>query len=225
MAWPEEDVRSFLENNCKLNRNNKLQGAYFTHHVEVFHFLRSLQEKSNFELTFNIDHVDAHADLGTGDCSYVYIASDILSLPIHERAYPQKINGCYGLSSGNFLAFAVACRWISCLRYINDINETDDIQWFNLKNFEFFADSIQLKQFSSADMEALTSGRLGDMQLGARSLTPISIEPEVPLHVIDHKSFSSTNTYDFIFLTQSPGFTPKTSDVLIPVIKEYMIIK
>jgi len=222
--WTTSAVEEFLEQNCGLNKTTKLSGKCFVHHVEVFHFLRDLQEKKNFSLTFDIDHLDAHGDLGTGDASYIYIATSILSKPINERAYPDKINGWEGLSSGNFLAFAIACRWIDSLKYINNIEWTDDTQWFNFKEFDTEGNVIQLKLFSESQMDKIINGNNGDMMEMAKSIIPLAYEPEILFSVIDYRTFKNTDKYDLIFLTQSPGFTPKLSDNLIPIIKQYINI-
>src|SRR5258706_5183943 len=77
--WAATEVEAFLENNCGLSKQRAIQGRYFVHHVEAFYFMRNLQENSDFSCQFIIDHVDAHGDLGTGDASYKYIASEILA--------------------------------------------------------------------------------------------------------------------------------------------------
>jgi hypothetical protein len=217
--WSHNDATYFLESHCGLSDISPIKGKYFIHHVEVFHFLRELQESNNFDLKFKIDHVDAHADLGTGDASYKYISTEILTLPLRDRAYPKKINGWEGLSSGNFLAFAIACRWIESLTYINE-TDPGDCQLFNLKNVLDPNDGIQLRQFSSQQMDQIL--RTGDMHVYSWTLSPLSIEPLVPFNVLDHKNFQSDCIYDYVFLTQSPGFTPPASDELIPLIKRYM---
>jgi hypothetical protein len=220
--WTEQEVQEFLESNCGLKKMEKVSGKFFKHHDELFYFLRKLQEQADFSLTFSIDHIDAHGDLGTGDASYRYIATEILSRPLKGRAYPDKINGLSGLGAGNFLAFAIACRWIDSLKYINNIEWTDDTQWFNFKNFDTESNIIQLKQFSEKQMDKMLFGNMSDMRETARSILPLAYEPEVPFEVIDYKKYKNIDKYDFVFLTHSPGFTPKGSDNLIPIIKQYI---
>ncbi|MGZ3858134.1 MAG: hypothetical protein ACXVLT_13145 [Flavisolibacter sp.] len=85
IPWQRKDVKCFLENNCGLNSDRRIPGKKFIHHIEVFNFLRSLQEQNKFQLQFSIDHVDAHADLGMGDSSFVYISAQILTLPLRGQ--------------------------------------------------------------------------------------------------------------------------------------------
>lgn len=218
--WDISFVISFLENQCGLNKEFKKNGKYFKHHDEVFYFLRSLQEKNNFNLKFSIDHIDAHADLGLGDSSYVYISSEILFKDLKERAYPAKINGWDGLSEGNFLSFAIACRWVSQLNYINKIEWTTDLPHFIFRNYETDSGFIQHKKFSPQTIKRITS--FGDIISEAKLNNPIETEPDVPFRIIDYNNFKSRIDYDFIFITQSPEYTPATSDSLLPIINSYM---
>lgn len=222
VPWEIQKVRSFLEQNCGLNLNKKISGKIFKHHDEVFYYMRDLQIENDFKIRFLIDHVDAHADLGTGDASYKYISENILQRPLNERCFPEKINGWEGLSAGNFLAFAIACRWLEKLNYINVADWADDLQWFLFQDFNPQTDNIQLKHFSAEQMEKIIYGN--GIHEEAKAATPMMLEPKVPFKVIDFNSFISDGRYDLIFLTQSPGFTPASSDQLIPVISEYIRI-
>lgn len=222
--WTELQVRNFLEENCGLAHNETISGAYFKHHVEAYYFLRDLQEANGYSLKFNVDHVDAHGDFGMGDSSYLYISSELLHLPPNKRAYPDKIGRSNGLGSGNFLTFAIACQWISRLRYVTNIEWSDDRLWFHHKNYDENCGAIQLKKFSIEQMNNILN-RPTDMKTTALSQTPLGLEPEVPFEKVDHNLFRSGYVYDFILLTQSPGFTPKASDRLIPIIQEYMDVQ
>lgn len=219
LPWEENLVRQFLEEKLGLRKSRKIKGQIFKHHVEVYYFLKNLS--TNNDQKFDIDHIDAHADLGQGDMSYWYISQEILTMPLYERKEQTKFNGYQGLSSGNFLTFAVASRWVEQLRYINKISWTDDIPWFNMMDFDSKSGFIQLKQFSEKQLQTiLNNGMIEE----ARRQVPISFEPKVPFEVIDYKDFSSDGNYDYFFLTESPGFTPKSSDKLIPIFKDYMEI-
>jgi hypothetical protein len=47
-------------------------------------------------------------------------------------------------------------------------------------------------------------------------------EPGVKFVVETENTFRDDGNFDFFVLCQSPGFTPKSSDLLVPVIQEYM---
>lgn len=146
-----------------------------------------------------------HTDLGLGDNSYSYISPDILTRNLIERAYPEEQDGWSGLSSGNFLAFAVACRWIAELKYINNPEWFDDLQWFHFQNFDEEANYLELKHYSEAQMQQIIYGG-GYMRDNAFEILPLSLEPPVPFSKVDYDMFISNGDYDLIFLTQSPGF-------------------
>lgn len=221
-CWERQDVIRFLEENCGLSTSKKIRGKYFIHHVEVFHFLKEIQMKNNFNVRFSIDHVDAHADLGLGDASYKYISGEILHMPLAERHIIKKLNGRDGLSSGNYLAFAIACRWISNLKYINNKDWFDDLQPFHFRDFNPESEIIELKKYYDDDIWKMINN--GDFYSKALTIKPLDLEPPIPFEKIEYENFRNEKTYDYILLTQSPGFTPRTADALIDVIKEYMAI-
>lgn len=222
--WKNTKVNKFFIENLGLNKEKKIKGKLFTHHVEVYNYIRELQGFNNNSLKFSIYHLDAHADLGVGDSSYRYISSEILALPIENRPYPQKINGYEGLSSGNFLSFLIANRWVKNLTYINRKEWRDDIPWFIFRGFDINSNMIELKQFSNNQIDYMLYGPDNMIEIAKQSL-PLSIEPEVPFKFIDFKNFqvNDKDFFDLIFLTQSPNYTPSTADNLINLIKEYII--
>lgn len=221
-CWEKEDAIRFLEENCGLSKSKKIPGRYFIHHVEVFHFLKEIQKTYNFNVRFSIDHVDAHADLGLGDASYNYISAEILHMPLAERHEIKQFNGWYGLSSGNYLAFAIACRWISELKYINNKDWFNDLQSFHFRDLNPESKIIELKKYHDEDIQKMINN--GDFYSKALTIKPLELEPAIPFEKIEYENFRNEETYDYILLTQSPGFTPKTADALIEVIKEYMLI-
>lgn len=216
--WSIAAVKRFLKGNCGVQ--TPIKGKFFQTHDEVFYYIRELQEVNDFALRFEFDHIDAHADLGQGDSSYAYISSEILPLPITQRCYPGKIKGWEGLSEGNFLSFAIACRWITRLNHISQAKWERDLQAFLCKDFSLESNAIQLKCYTPSQMHEIIF--YGDLLKKAMEIEPVSLEPEVPYRTIDYKDFHNDQPYDLFFLTQSPDYTPKSSDSLIPIICEYI---
>lgn len=214
--WKPYEVVNYLEQNCKLDKNKKISGKYFTYHDEVFYFLRDLQYQENYKLLFSIDHLDAHADLGLGDTSFMYIITELMYQPLRCRFNP-KVNYPGGLSEGNFLAFAIACRWVKDITYVNKKGDLNDFPYYLFKDFDIETNKIELIARSRQFMDACIFSHT--------NLPPISSngvkEPIVPFLRVDYDSFVSYKKYDYIFLTQSPEYTPKTSDALIPIIEDY----
>jgi len=67
------------------------------------------------------------------------------------RAYPSPSAGQVGLTEGNFLLYAIACRWLSDLTYVRcDGVYFDEEFSFILKDFEPGGDTIQLVSMTPA---------------------------------------------------------------------------
>jgi len=216
--WSKERVIAFLESNCGLSVQRKIRGALFIEHHKLFHWItRIRQVDGHGDLCFSIDHVDGHADLGAGDSSIEYIATDLLFLPLEQRDFL----GCYGmahdLDPGNFMVYAMACGLVKELNFIIPPGGGKDVPTILYKDYEKNSHALQLKKFTELRMREL----LEDPEHLER-FTPIGVEPAVPFHIIPYHQFRSGGDYDLIFLAKSPTFTPVESDVLIPVITEYM---
>lgn len=220
VPWTDIDVINFLNGNCGLSTNTKIYGKIFTEHDELFAYLRELQEQNNFEFTFSIDHVDAHADLGLGDNSYTYISTSVLHKSLKDRYYLKNRNKYSKLSPGNFLSYLIACNCVTELNYINHPNWFNDIPLFHMKDCDNSSNYIQLKKYTKQGLKNLFN-RL-DLKNEFNNHPPISLEPAVQFNKIEFDKFKNNKNYDYVFLTQSPTFTPRSSDILIPIIKNYM---
>jgi len=213
--WEIDEVIFFLEQNCKLNENKKIKGKLLETHDELFYCFKNMIEQEILEVPFKIVHIDAHADLGLGDCSHEYIMTELLHKKVYDRTNPKK-GGWYGLSEVNFLAFAIACRWIKQITYVHHQRvhvQNIDIAESMKKNFDFNSSIIQLKKISPEECE-----RKGDI----RNCTPIELETEVPIELIDADSYISKDEFAYMFLTRSPKYTPPKADKLIPIIINYI---
>ncbi|MBI5731363.1 MAG: UPF0489 family protein [Ignavibacteriales bacterium] len=214
--WKIQNVITFMNNNCSL-KGRKIQGKYFIHHHEVFHFLKNLCINSG---KVEIDHIDAHADIGLGDTSYEYISNELLSYSVKKRLERIVCNGKgKNLTPGNYLAYAISCRWINKLNYIHPVNEGNDLAWFHFKDFTPSSNIIQMKHLSVRDINTVLTS---DLCNAIQSIQPYSYEPEIPFQKISATDFNSDGNYNYVLLTKSPGFTPIESDKLIPVISKFM---
>lgn len=181
-------------------------------HDEVFYDWRNKIESGQLFPPFEVVHVDAHADLGMGDGSYQYLMTEHLGKPALKRSYPPSDEGS-GIGEGNYLAFAIACRWISKLTYVHHPECPDDLMTCHMKNYDDNSESIQLKYYGHVDIDILLSG----------DTSPLALEPEVPFEKISCELFQNIGPLDWIYLAQSPAYTPVSADSLIPVIREYML--
>ncbi|WP_211748759.1 UPF0489 family protein [Paenibacillus sp. Marseille-Q4541] len=209
--WKPEYVRRFLEDKCGLSLDKKVKGRMIKNHDEAFYFWKELISTGKLVVPFDVVHVDAHADLGLGDASWAYILSDLLRYPPEERTNP-KTTGLEGLGFGNYLAFAIACRWISRLDFVLHPEWDNDLPYSLLKDFDDASGAIQLKLYNRRDIDV---DRI-------RKAVPLSIEPEVPFCLIKDIDFSTKESFDYIVLCQSPGYTPQSPDLLLDVIADYI---
>jgi hypothetical protein len=188
IPWKKDKLINFLENQCNLSKDNKIDGKIVKKHHEAFYFWNELINNNKLKTPFEVVHVDAHADLGMGDNSYNYIIGELLKIPPQKRNNPQHIN------EGNYLAFAIANRWISKLKYITHPLGGNDI----------------LKEYL-IDNEITNNIKLNND------------EPVVEFEKIQGKNYIDNGKYfDYIVLSISPRYTPKRADKLIPVFKKYI---
>src|SRR4051812_25445661 len=85
--WDLPKVLSFLESNCRLSR--PLPGFAVEHHGDLFFRWRDAIADGLLVPPFHVTHVDAHADLGMGDCGYVYLLTDLLREAPDARDAPK----------------------------------------------------------------------------------------------------------------------------------------
>jgi hypothetical protein len=208
--WTFDEVATYFAERCKLTR--PLPGVAVEEHQEVFHAWRRLIEENKLSMPFHVTHLDAHADLGLGDPGYVYLMTELLFQPMEMRAHPYEGRG--GMEPGNFLAFAIANRWVSDVTYVYIPGGGSDLLALHMENYDANAERIQLKAIDPQDESRLTS---------VNKPEPVALEPAVPIRTIRSVNFQAEAPFDFIFLARSPTFTPPTSDDLYEMIRERYI--
>jgi hypothetical protein len=218
IPWTPCKVESYLENNCKLRKNCPIPGKIVTYHHEFLDLWKGLIDSGQLEIPFRLVHIDSHADMGMGDCSTGYIQGKLLCSEPNERYYEIPRDGTEGLKEGNFLTFAIACRWISSLVYVRhpDLRNNDnghDIADCLFRKYDQNCGSIQLKQLTS---DCIHSGQRFE------TFEILDREPEIPIKIIDCNSFVSKDSFSFIFVSQSPNYTPETSDSLFNVFRQFI---
>jgi len=212
--WSDDAVRAFLENQCGLSRERRIPGHYAEKHDGAFVWWRSLIEAGRLQPPFDIVHVDAHADLGMAVGGWEYLMLDILHKPVDQRATP--VAGDRGLNEGNYLLFAIACRWVKTLTYVHhpESGEGEYIP-YTFRDNEPSSNQIQLKAGSPESVRDMLALRRHDFDA-------VNIEPLVPFLRVPGNQFRADDPIDLIFLCQSPMYTPHESDRLLPVIREYL---
>lgn len=209
--WAKTTLTSFLENRCLLSTQNRLKGRTVKHHHQAFFFWRKLILTKEIEIPFEVVHLDAHSDIGVADWSWIYVTSELLHKPLEERIFPDE-SLLKGINEANYLAFALACRWIKKLTFVIHPKWKNDLIEVYFKDFDFDSNSIQLKKF---DQKVLFEKSF--------DIDPSSteMEPEVPVEFIPLIDYKNVHPFTILTLSHSKEYTPKTSDKLIMVIKRY----
>jgi len=115
--WRIDALRSFLENRCNLTKKIPIRGKIVKNHHQAFFFWRELIQANQIEIPFELVHIDAHSDIGVADWGWIYLTSELLHKSLKERMNPDK-SLLFGINEANYLAFALACRWIKKLTFI-----------------------------------------------------------------------------------------------------------
>lgn len=217
VPWSESRVRRFLEKQCGLSVEKPIPGKVVKTHDEVFKHWRAKISAGEWEAPFSVTHIDAHADLGLGDSSYIYLLGELLGLPSSRRTNPRE--GTSGLNEGSYLAFALACEWIDELVYVYhcSLDRPEDLPAFYFNDCNPETGAIQLKQYRPEEIRAAV-----DAMRFPGDLVPVRVLDPVPFHAESGSAFKDDRGFDFVYLSKSPAYTPPESDGLVSVITEYM---
>jgi hypothetical protein len=209
--WSLDEALTFLKDRCGLSR--KLPGSVVEHHGSVFGLWRTAIASGRLDTPFQVTHVDAHADIGLGDAGYVYLMTDLLFEPHENRQHPKE--GVGGLDDGNWLAFALACRWITDLVYVFNDGGGNDILHYHMQDFDVSAPNIELK--------AVRGHELARVMFQEMRPEVARFEPRIPFHQLHWESFRAQQPFDAVFLARSPSFTPPECDVIFDEIRHRFI--
>ncbi len=199
--WNEDRFRYFLEHQCGLSKERRIPGKVLTYHVEAFELWRKLISTHQLRPPFGVVHVDAHSDLGLGETSYIYLMTEFLDLPMRKRIYPPKGTGY--LTSGSYLAFACACRWIRDLTFVYHPERSNrpDFMWLHFKDFDPSSGFIQLKKYNAEDFKGRPLQYL-------KTVDAELVEPQIPFCQICVNDYENRHDIQLATISQSPGFTP-----------------
>jgi hypothetical protein len=122
--WPAAKVRRFLEENLGCSTLFPIPGRTVMYHESAFDFWHELVAAGKLTVPFEIIHVDAHSDLGMGNTQCAYIMTRLLHLEPDQRSDRLERSR---VDSGNYLAFAVACRWASAITWVRHHHSQNDL--------------------------------------------------------------------------------------------------
>lgn len=218
--WSEDSTVNFLRDQCLLSE--KIPGFVVEHHDEIFLKIGKAIENGSISAPFELTHIDAHSDLGLGDCGYMHIMEELLFLPAEDRyssilEQSERIQQIDFLNHSNWLAYTLACRWISKLECVFNKEDTDDL-------FPYYFLDEERKQVELASIEEKNSSNFfNDFRNNKHLLS--HIEPAIPFSFCYWEEFQVEKPFDIVCLTRSPAFTPIESDNLFNIIQEKFIDK
>ncbi len=216
-AWSPERLRIFLEKQCRFDpRRGRIPGRFIVDHDEAFEIIGALAGQHG---RLDLAHMDSHADLSTGpfDRAWVDIGSRLLGVDCHQRPAAILREGAAKLSPANYLAFVLACRWISSLIYVHHPSGGEDLMPFFFRDFDVASNVIEMRfvpEGMEAAIQAVSRDRLRQL--------PHLLEPAIPFQKISSTQFAATTSFDFVIVCQSPGYTPIETDKLIPILSDYI---
>lgn len=211
--WPLDEVQAFLENRCGLRRDRPLPGRIVEEHHEIFFDWRQRIQQGRLRPPFEVVHIDAHADLGFGDASVLYVVTELLSLPLDQRTFPH-VGGREGLGPGNYLLFAIACRWICRSTYVYHPGRYADLPERIVQLDAQGAGVIQLPWYGPRPLEALRQ-RWPD--------EPMAWEPPVAYREVAGPAYQNTEgPFDLLYIARSPAYTPLEADPLLEIFGFYL---
>ena len=216
--WSIDETMRFLGEHCGLGTGDesspKLPGVALEYHADVFFVWRDAIEQGYLDVPFIVNHLDAHADLGLGDAGYHYLMTDLLFQPVQDRSHKRELED--HIHDGNFLSFAVACRWVSDLIYVyNEDGGGNDILHLHMEHYARAASNLQLKAVTAEALKG-NAGYYGEPDAS-------ELEPLVPFTKLHWKDFQVEESFDFVCLTRSPDYTPPESDELYDEIRQRFI--
>ncbi len=230
-VWSEDRVRTFLEENLGLSRQNKLPGRIVVGHNESLFFWEELIEHGRLIAPFEVIHVDSHADLGLGFPTSSFLQSAFIRLPIEtrRRISNYEFNGkICEIDIGDYLLWGIAYRMFSKITYCANSNgECNDYCVDTLKGFkeELIWDKpvsqyIQLTYNRNMDLPQYDSKE----NYKRKYLEGAVRDPEVELRIIPKiEDVKYNGDFDFVVLAQSPNYTPASADFIMDIIREYII--
>ena len=212
-VWSEAEILDFLSDRCGIN--GPLPGFVTENHGELFPVWRDAIESGVLVPPFHVTHVDAHADLGLGNSGYCHLLTELLFVDPADRRFP--VTGDNGMNDGNWLLFALGCRWIGHLEYVFCDGAGGDELPFVMGDFDENSSHLQLPAIEAEEiMNGLT--RAGRPKVS-------HFEPPVSYRSMHHEEFQTSGPFDFICLTRSPPYTPVTADPLFEMIRRKFIVE
>lgn len=206
------EVERFLRDRCLLSTERPVIGVAATDHDAAYRTIQAWLVGGILQAPFRLLHVDAHADLGLGDAGYVEILEDVIRRPLQQRAA-----GHCKLDLGNWLAYAIANRWIGEVIFLREPDPGRDPEILAC----YFCNS---PDWSVLQMRPLTRGELQNLNHTTRHQYAIipTTEPEVKWTQLGEASFVLDRPPELVFTCLSPEYSPPRADLIFELVKRFI---
>lgn len=204
-------VDEFLKQRCLLSPDKRVVGRAAIDHISAFFALHDWIRQGLLKPPFKLVHIDAHADLGYGDSGYTEILEDILLRPPEDRASDLK-----ELSLGNWLAYAIAARWIAEVIFLREPDPGRDPELLSV----YFTASDNFSELLMKPMVESQYYRAMEFQKRHEFASLPTEERAVPWHQLAEVDFTLTKPPDFVFTCMSPQYAPPMCDTLFALIRK-----
>jgi hypothetical protein len=208
--WCEEDVRDYLENHIGLS--TRVRGRIFKTHDKAFYFWRELVKQNRLKIPFEVDHLDAHSDMGFGNNVWLQMINSYMHLPIKKRSsIPLK-----QMNEGNYIIFAFAMGWISKFHYIHHEKYEADLLacWF--KDFDISTNKIQM-----VACDNLVTEDFFDLRNKIHKI--VRKDETIDFQLSKPSDYKNINKISYLSVSVSPNYIcPDTQRNILPIIEEYI---
>lgn len=164
--------------------------------------------KDNSNNQISLTHIDAHTDLKAGypNVGLPYILYALNNIPIENREDEIDLSH---MGPANYLSFAISLNLFSKIFFVHHPDyRNEDMPVAFFKDLSFDSGYIEMKGYDIEDLSLIT---------------PINIDPQIPFYMATKEDYHVKEAYDYLIFCQSPAYTPHTSDILLEVVKEYII--
>jgi len=214
-AWDPDLLRRFLEERCGLRTDAPVPGAVVDAHEGALGAWKEWVDQGALETPFDLVHLDAHSNLGSGDEGWFYVLTRLLALPMGSRLEHAELTH---VTPENYLLFAIAFGWIRSLSFVAQHTWRPDVLEILYRDHEANGSgTVQLGRY-----DRLLLGPA--LEMGTPMPAPLSLDPPVPLRVQGPGDYREADSFDRMVVSRSPSYTPPATDGLLGIVADYMTI-
>lgn len=212
-AWSPDVLRRFLEERCGLRRDAPVPGRVVESHEGALAVWREWVGVGELETPFDLVHLDAHANLGSGDEGWFYVLTRLLALPLERRLGQAELTH---VTPENYILFATAFGWVRTMTFV--AHHTWRPEVLDILYEEREANGSGTLRLGRYDRLLLGPA----LEMGTPPPPPLALDPSVPFRVLGPGDYREGEPFDRIVVSRSPSYTPPAADALVDVVAGYL---